>query len=389
MKRSLLLFVMIFFHATVAFADVTDELIVGVKPAPPFIEVDDQGNITGFSADLIREVVRHLDMPMTIRFHADPDIPSHLESIREGRIDLGIAATTLTAEREAFLESSVPFYNADLAILVAGQKTKIEILMGFLLSQDFLMILSGLLGFVFLIGNMIWFAEREGNFSENYFHGVIQGMWWAVTSLTNVGYKDIYLKKSSGRLVGIFAVLTGLVLLCVAIASLTSMLTVQQLRHIIAGPQDLYHHTIAVVENTNTVTVLNRKGLAWKNQKRVKNLGEALSLLRKGEVEAVVHDRPMLRHLIPERKEGAVYRSGSGICPGLLRNPFSGGKSPSETDQYRTAPGNGKRRRLLLLQTPAKVVRTLIYSRRYYVVREFSINKLPAGGYMSAFSAGT
>ncbi|GBC61263.1 ABC transporter substrate-binding protein [Desulfonema ishimotonii] len=319
--------------STCAFADESGVLVVGVKPAPPFVEIDAQGRIEGFSVDLIAGLAGHLDPPRRVRFHTDPDIPSHLASLREGKADLGIAATTITADREQWLETSVPFYKADLAILVAVQESRMSIMMDFFTSKDFCLFLFSIFCFVFLTGNLIWFAEREDNFSKNYIRGVIQGMLWVVVTVTTVGYKDLYPKSAVGRLLAVLVMVLGIALFAISVAYLTSTLTVQQLRYAIAGPEDLYKHTVAVVEKTNTVTVLKRMGLGWKHQKPVKDLNQALEMLKSGQVQAVIHDRPMLQYLIRNEERGKFVILDQGFAPvyyGIffpenspLRKPFN------------------------------------------------------------------
>ena len=73
--------------------------VVGVKPAEPFIIVADDGSVSGFSIDLLEHILAQLEELVSVSYHVDPDIPTHLASIRDGRVDLGIAATTITLER--------------------------------------------------------------------------------------------------------------------------------------------------------------------------------------------------------------------------------------------------------------------------------------------------
>ena len=307
------------------------DLIVGVKPAAPFIEIDENGGVSGFSVDLIQYLASRLEPPRTLRFHVDPDIPTHLSSVREGRVDLAIAATTITSDREKMLDFSQPFFKADLGVLIRDQKNNMEILTGFFLSKEFLLIVAGVFSFAFLAGNLIWFSERNKQFSSNYFHGVVQGMWWTIVTVTTLGHGELYPKNTTGKLIAITVILSGVILFVVATASLTSMLTIQQLNTSISSPRDLYKHTIAVVEKTNTVNILKRLGMGWKNQEPVANLEEALKLLEQGKVQAIVHDRPMLQYLIRDKKRGRFMILDQGFAPafyGILFPPGSALRKP-------------------------------------------------------------
>jgi voltage-gated potassium channel Kch len=48
------------------------------------------------------------------------------------------------------------------------------------------------------------------------------GMWWALQTVTTVGYGDVTPKHLSGRLVGTFVMLYGIAFLTITIAAITS-----------------------------------------------------------------------------------------------------------------------------------------------------------------------
>ena len=86
------------------------ELVVGVKPAEPFVIVADDGSVSGFSIDLLEHMMAQLEEPVSVSYLVDPDLQTHLASIRDGKVDFGIAATTITSERLCSFDFSEPFY---------------------------------------------------------------------------------------------------------------------------------------------------------------------------------------------------------------------------------------------------------------------------------------
>ncbi len=48
------------------------------------------------------------------------------------------------------------------------------------------------------------------------------GMWWAIQTVTTVGYGDVTPSATSGRIVAVFVMLEGIALLTVVIAAITS-----------------------------------------------------------------------------------------------------------------------------------------------------------------------
>jgi voltage-gated potassium channel len=51
---------------------------------------------------------------------------------------------------------------------------------------------------------------------------VFKGMWWAIQTVTTVGYGDVTPKEVGGRIVAVFVMLEGIAFLAVATAAITS-----------------------------------------------------------------------------------------------------------------------------------------------------------------------
>ncbi|MDC0948612.1 ion transporter [Gammaproteobacteria bacterium] len=64
-------------------------------------------------------------------------------------------------------------------------------------------------------GSMIYFAEHEAQPAQ--FGSIVDGMWWAIATLTTVGYGDLTPITGMGRLIGGMVMLTGLGLFAVPI----------------------------------------------------------------------------------------------------------------------------------------------------------------------------
>ncbi len=84
-------------------------------PFPPF-EQGDPPDYEGFDIDLINEVATRLDLETEI-----VDVPFFAITSGGGQnFDLGIAATTITDEREEQVDFSDPYFNAEQSLLVAA-----------------------------------------------------------------------------------------------------------------------------------------------------------------------------------------------------------------------------------------------------------------------------
>jgi voltage-gated potassium channel len=79
----------------------------------------------------------------------------------------------------------------------------------------------------YLIGSfwaiaVVVFGIVERLVDPKTFHSVWLGMWWAVETVTTVGYGDIVPSQTSGKVIGAFLMLGGLSLLSVVTAAITS-----------------------------------------------------------------------------------------------------------------------------------------------------------------------
>jgi ABC-type amino acid transport substrate-binding protein len=280
------------------------ELVVGVKPAEPFVIVADDGLVSGFSIDLLEHILAQLEAPVPSSYHIDPDIPTHLTSIRVGRVDFGIAATTITSERLGSFEFSHPFYLADLGIIAEKEPT--PDLLSRIFTRNVLFGIILVLVYMIVAGHIIWLIEREedGHFHTSYLRGVATGVWWTIVTMSTVGYGDVYPKKPLGKAFASFVIIIGIAIFGFTVATFSSAMTVSQLHApAILGPGDLAARPVAVIAGTQTVFLAEERGM---QPVPVGSLGEAVALLKEGKVDAVVHDTPLLKYYLKNNPDAGL-----------------------------------------------------------------------------------
>ncbi len=84
-----------------------------------------------------------------------------------------------------------------------------------------LVILSSL--FVYLAACGIWYFEREKQPIE--FGSIPDAMWWAIVTLTTIGYGDVYPKTPGGKIFTAIVALVGVGLIAIPSGLLASVLT--------------------------------------------------------------------------------------------------------------------------------------------------------------------
>ncbi len=292
--------------ATSAQNDTEQEVLsVGIKPAAPFVMLDSSTQFpTGFSIDLIEAVADKLDPPRRVEYHIHRSMREHLDAVRTGRVDVGIAATSFTSDRVREMDFSLPFYQGGLGIVTQAQGSGVRV-RDVATSPGVLYASLSLVLFLLICAHIIWLTERGQNnmFDDRWLVGVGQGIWWTIVTMTTVGYGDFVPKRPVSRVLGIAIIVTGIVLFGIAVGSFSSALTVQTLRTDIRVPSDLRSKPVAVVQDTVGEVALRRRGVEVVCKQ---NLQAALSAVERGDVVAAVHDVALLRYHVPRDAPGLV-----------------------------------------------------------------------------------
>ncbi len=85
--------------------------------------------------------------------------------------------------------------------------------------------LFGSVAFVFIIGFAFLIYEVEHEAQPDVYGNIFDSVWWAVISLTSVGYGDVYPITTAGRILTLAMVLTGMGIVAVPTALLASALS--------------------------------------------------------------------------------------------------------------------------------------------------------------------
>jgi voltage-gated potassium channel len=98
-----------------------------------------------------------------------------------------------------------------------------------------------LIGIVWFLAIVVW-GVVEALVDPKTFPTVWLGMWWALQTVTTVGYGDVVPVGTAGRIIATFLLLGGLAFLTVIIAMITSGFVSRYQRQAIAAGDDPYLH---------------------------------------------------------------------------------------------------------------------------------------------------
>lgn len=244
-----------------------------------------------------------------------------LSEMRESKGDAAIAAVSITAERETVIDFSYPYYQAGLQILVSGRDGGTggaiwSAIKDLFTSQAFAIAALIFLVSVLVVSHVTWLLERKNNphFSQSYIPGLWDAFWWAIVTITTVGYGDKAPTGVSGRVFALFWMIFGYFMFAYFTAAVTSTVTVQELRGDIQGPDDLFDKRVAVVANSTSASYLQRRGKT-SNVVFVPSIDDAYGLLDDKSIDAIVHDAPVLQYYVTQQDAGDVRIAGDVFNP--------------------------------------------------------------------------
>lgn len=281
---------------------------LAVRQVEPF-DIRRGDRWTGFSIDVWKALAAELGA--RTEFVEVATVKDQLDAVASGRADAAIGAISITAEREAAFDFSKPFLDSGIQIMTRQQDGGAGWLGIFepIFSKVFLEILL-LVGVLLLVaGHAIWLVERRRNpdFPKGYVHGVEAGLWWAVVTLSTVGYGDKTAQTKSGRAVSVVWMLLGILLVAQITATFASEATVNRLNGEIQSLSDLYGRKVVTVRDTAPARFAERQELSVR---LVDDVTQAEQLLLDDKVDAVLYDAPILRYFTQTRGEGRAEMVG-------------------------------------------------------------------------------
>ncbi len=288
-------------------APTSGELRVATRLLSPFA-MEEQGKYTGFSMELWQKVSEEIGKTSKIVVY--PTLPEVLSAVQQKKVDVAIAAISITADREQKLDFSYPMFNSGLQILVRSPKKSgfVPNLLRDLFSPVFLQLFAIAFGMVVVAAHIIWLLERrhqKSAIAEAYFPGIFEAAWWAASTLATQA--EEMPKGASGRLMAIFWMFISVVFVAYFTATVTTSMTVQTLQGDIKGLEDLQNRTIATTAGSTAVEFLRSKQIKILEVDKIESAYDALL---KQQVDAVVFDSPVLMYYASREGKGNVQLVG-------------------------------------------------------------------------------
>jgi polar amino acid transport system substrate-binding protein len=286
-----------------------DKLHVATRLIRPFV-FEEGGRLTGFSIELWQEISKQMNVQS--EFVVKPTVKELLASVAAHETTLGIAAISITAERELQWDFSQPMFDAGLQILVQAKGSRggvFRAIIDGLFSSAVLPILGLVLLIILLPAHLVWFFERRNPTGmlnhPGYFPGIFETCWWAASTLATQA--DQMPRAALARVVAVVWMFASVVFIAYFTAAVTSSLTLQQLRSDINGPEDLPGKRVTSIKGSTSVEYLRQHNV---DVTEFTNVEEGYQALHDGEADAMVYDAPVLLYYASHEGKGKVQTVG-------------------------------------------------------------------------------
>lgn len=270
------------------------EMVVGVYAEPPFAMKDARGTWQGVAVSLWREIARREGI--AFRFE-EGELEPLLDALEAGKLDAVVGPLLITPHRVTRFDMTSSFMHVALGIATRPASwTSVIAALTELLNRRLLTTVLGLLLALVGVAMVVWWLERHRNpehFGGEGVKGIGDAVWWSASTMSTVGYGDRTPITLWGRVVGVIWMFVSIVLVSTFIGTVSSTLTVGQLRSDIRTLRDLPGLRVGVVEGSGAQEYLDSLKV---DAAPYADVDAGLRELVRGNLDAFVDEWPVLRY---------------------------------------------------------------------------------------------
>ncbi|MFC1688944.1 transporter substrate-binding domain-containing protein [Pseudomonadota bacterium] len=285
------------------------ELKVALAECPPFV-IFDNGQYSGLAVYLWEQVGHEMGLNWQ---YAEYPLGGLLETIKskdQSELpDVGISCTSVTAEREEWIDFSHSFNETYTAIAVR-ETTLWSAVTGFFASPKVLNALLIVLGIAALIGAIFYLLEHRTNkklFSSHSLLGrILEPMIIGLMFVTNGPIRFYRFKTLSARVLSAILTLSSTFVIAAITAVLASSFTLNAMQTEVRTLDDLRNLQVGALAASTSSALLSANGIRHQNRP---DLDALVNDLDSGALDAIVSDAAFLQYRIKQGQQQGQFKS--------------------------------------------------------------------------------
>ena len=291
-------------------------LVVGTIVAPPLYMKTADGRWEGFAVELWQAVAERMGTPFEFREFST--LEQLLDALEKQEIDV-IPSLGVEERFQSTMDFSQSYLKSGLSIAVAAEGYEYRWFRIFesIFSRHVLKAIGFLVLLSLVTGTIVWLFERRKNsemFGDETVGGIGHGIWWAIVTMTTVGYGDKAPKTMGGRIIALMWMIFSIIFIASFTANITTSLTITELRGKVRGFNDLYNVRVGSIPRSEGFDYLTKQGIA---AIPFKSTQEGLAGVASKEVDAFVLNEQILKDLVKREFPGRVQ-----VLPGNFDEYF-------------------------------------------------------------------
>jgi polar amino acid transport system substrate-binding protein len=281
------------------------KLLVGVVVAPPVYMKTANNQWEGLGVGVWQAVAQQ--MGLAFEFREFSKFETLLDALAKQEID-AIPSIAVQDRFESTFDFSQSYIKSGLSIAVPAEGVEyrwIKVIES-IFSPHILKAIGLLFLMSLIFGIIVWWFERQRNsemFGDGYVKGIGHGIWWAMVTMTTVGYGDKAPKTMGGRIVALAWMIFSVVFIAGFTASITTQLTISGLKGKVRGFNDLYHARVGGISGSEGFDFLTKKGVTVIP---FESIQEGMVAVADKRIDAFVQDEKILRYLVKREFPGRV-----------------------------------------------------------------------------------
>ena len=280
-------------------------LLVGAIEAPPYCMKTADNQWEGLGVELWQAVAQRIGLPFEFREFSTLELL--LDALEKREIDV-IPSLPVRERFESTMDFSQSYLKSGISIAVPAESAAYSWIRVFesIFSEHTLKAIGLLLILSLIAGIIIWSFEKCKNsemFGDRTVKGIGHGIWWAMVTMTTVGYGDMAPKTVGGRIVALIWMIFSIIFIACFTANITTSMTMMELRGKVRGLNDLYKVRVGSVPESEGFDFLTNHGIAVIP---FESIQEGLAEVASKKIDAFVINDQILKYLVKKEFPGRV-----------------------------------------------------------------------------------